>query len=166
MQRYIRPIRTEGNTAFIALTRGYETIIDVEDIPLVNDRCWCALVSRTKTGKTSPPYAMSSTGTLLHRRLLGAEKGDIVDHANGDTLDNRRANLRFCSHAENMRNRAIHCNNSSGYTGVHFNSAKQRWCAEIYFNNERIRLGSFHAKEDAAKAYEEKSVALFGAFKR
>jgi hypothetical protein len=82
----------------IALTRGLFTFIDDEDFDKVSKFSWCA---------TANGYAVSRIKNkivYLHRFLLTAPKNTIIDHINGDKLDNRKKNLRFCNTSENVRN--------------------------------------------------------------
>lgn len=88
----------------------------------------------------------------MHRELLGLERGREVDHINGDTLDNRRANLRAVTHAQNMQNRKLHKNNTSGIRGVMFDSRRQRWCGQIRRGGRKVWLRYFDTKLDAATA--------------
>lgn len=91
----------------------------------------------------------------LHRYLMDCIKGDgkVVDHINGNTLDNRKENLRVCTHAENGRNRKKAKNNTSGYKGVCFNKNRNKWQSYIKLNSKIIHLGYFSTAELAYEAY-------------
>ena len=89
----------------------------------------------------------------LHRHLTGASKGQVVDHINGNPLDNRRANLRICTSAENRRNSKLYSHSKSGLKGVYFDKQKNRWRARITVNYRRMFLGNFGTKEEAHAAY-------------
>lgn len=104
----------------------------------------------------------------LHRLIMGAPDGLVVDHINGDSLDNRRVNLRVCTHAENMRNRKIHKNNRSGFKGVYFDPGcpKRPWRAEIKVAKQRKRLGFYSTPEEAHRAYVLAAKELHGEFAR
>ena len=100
----------------------------------------------------------------MHRFILGARKGEIVDHRNGDGLDNRRDNLRLCVGKENQGNRRLSKNNKSGYKGVCLDNRRGQWVATIYKNRKPIYLGSFNSAIDAANAYDNAAIGYFGDF--
>ena len=102
----------------------------------------------------------------MHTAIMGHVDGKQVDHRSGDTLDNQRANLRHCSHAENMMNRKINSNNTSGYKGVSWDKAMNKWLASIQLNGKSIHIGYFFCLIKAAKAYDTAAVELFGEFAR
>lgn len=103
----------------------------------------------------------------LHRFVLKANKGDKVDHINGDGLNCTRKNLRFCTVSENAANRRkLQANNTSGYNGVWWGNREQKWLVSIQYRGKKKYIGSFHDKLEAAKAYNEKALELFGKFAR
>jgi hypothetical protein len=111
------------------------------------------------TGKT--------TQIVMHRLITGAHKGDIVDHINGNTLDNRCSNLRLCTPLQNARNTHAR-RSSSGYKGVHrlktSTNWKKPWVARIGIEGERVYLGKYKTAEEAAKKYDEAALEHFGEF--
>jgi len=86
----------------------------------------------------------------------------VVDHINGNVLDNRKCNLRVCTPAENARNITKRRKNTSGYTGVSKNGKK--WQASIKRNRKTYHIGSFEDKEEAARARDLKAIELHGDF--
>ena len=103
---------------------------------------------------------------LLHRLVIGAKKGEVVDHINKDTMDNRRENLRIVTVAQNAWNRkkqAGRCPNTSGFIGV-FKTPKGRFSASISINNKSFRLGVYDTAEMAAMAYDRKALEVRGHF--
>lgn len=96
---------------------------------------------------------------LLHREVIGAESKE-VDHKNGNTLDNRRKNLRLCDHKENMKNRKGF--GKSQYKGV--SKQKNKWQSAIKVNGKQIYLGVFSNEIDAAKAYNKVAKKYQGEF--
>lgn len=98
----------------------------------------------------------------LHRLVVGAARGEEVDHKNGDTLDNHRENLRRCSHAQNSRN-LRKSRGGSKYKGVSRRSGGS-WKSQITFEGKQFYLGTFDLETDAARAYDRKARELFGEF--
>jgi len=104
----------------------------------------------------------------MHRELMDFPKGLLVDHQNGITLDNRKANLRIATHFENACNRPkIRSKTSSQYIGVYFEKRTARYTVKIRINNgKRLWLGRFTSELDAAKAYDLAAVKYHGDFAR
>lgn len=102
----------------------------------------------------------------LHRTVANAPTGVLVDHANGDLSDNRRSNLRLCTHAENMRNRKVSKANKLGLKGVYFDLHRGKYVAQIKFEGRRYRLGRFDTVDAAKFAYDEAARRLHGKFAR
>ena len=86
-----------------------------------------------------------------------------IDHINGNRLDNRRSNLRLCTHAENMRNIRIQKNNTSGYKGVSYYTKIKKWVASCEINGKRYKK-QFNDKNDAARFYNEMSIKFYGEY--
>lgn len=100
----------------------------------------------------------------LHRLILGAKKGQIVDHINGDCWDNRRCNLRITDFKGNSINKSKHKNASSGFKGVSWHKGAKKWTASIGNNYKVINLGLFLTEEEAAVAWNKVALQLHGAF--
>ena len=98
------------------------------------------------------------------RKLLNAPKNIEVDHINRNRKDNRLENLRFATRQQNIWNRGINKNNTSGYKGVFWNKQSNRWAAKIWLNYKQIHLGLFDSKEDAALAYNIAAKEYFGEY--
>ena len=109
--------------------------------------------AKTRTGHTT---------VRLHREIMQAPPGVEVDHINGDRLDNRRSNLRLCSRDENMRNRRMHRNNTSGLKGVSRHG--RRWRAQLQVDGKKLHIGVFDTREEAHDAYRVFSKAHHGDF--
>lgn len=163
MPNPIRPIRIEGNIAFVPLTRGYEAIIDAADAEFVGQWNWCAHV------KDRTVYAIRAhkgRSLYLHRALTQAEKGLEVDHRDGDGLNNRRENLRVGTTSQNQFNSRRPSNNKSGYKGVFWDKRAKKWRAAIKKDRVCRELGFFETPEQAYWAYCEASAELHGEFGR
>lgn len=139
----------------VTLTKGMSAMIDECDLPLVEDHSWCiqkGVYAATEIeGKT----------VYMHRLILDAPQGMSVDHINGDTLDNRRSNLRIVTHTQNSRNRTkVNKNNTSGYMGV--SASRGKWYAQIMADGKNVYLGTFACPIEAAVARDVAAHELFG----
>lgn len=164
----IREIQIQGDIAIIPLTRGYEAVIDVEDVPAVEGRFWAARESGNTVYAQCANYTEGKCKTLiLHRALLAAPRGVFVDHRDGNGLNNRRSNLRFCNRSENAQNRDAPRNSLSGVKGVCWNVKDRRWRAYIHIAPAaRVHLGSFLTIGEAAAAYAQAAIKYHGEFAR
>lgn len=108
------------------------------------------------------------TRQFLHRVILNAPKSQKVDHINRNGLDCRKSNLRLCTTSQNGANRAKETKRktASKYKGVSFVKRDSIWKAAVVLNQQEIYLGRFDLEVDAAKAYDDKAVELFGKFAR
>lgn len=141
-------------TARIPLTLGQEAIVDVVDIPLVERHSWHA--RRRRDGKGY--YAVNSSGVRMHRLLLGVWDERIVDHKDGDGLNNRRANLRHGSQSQN-------CVNRRTTPGPHLRGARPkrgRWQSYIKLDGKQRSLGYYDSEADAHEAYLAEAKRMHG----
>ncbi|WP_163665388.1 HNH endonuclease [Adonisia turfae] len=99
----------------------------------------------------------------MHRLIMKAVKGQVIDHVNGNVLDNRRENLRICSHKQNIRNGKSR-GGSSIYKGVSKRSDYDTWQAHITVDGKKKNLGCHKNEQDAAKAYDAAALEYFGEF--
>lgn len=148
----------------IPLTKGYVAIVDDEDYNELSKHKWCA----DNSSKTNV-YALRRVGKKLsrmHNEIIGRKDGLEIDHINGNGLDNRRANLRFCTRSQNRMNGRKNADNTSGYKGVTKSkkSPNNPWHAHIKFNGITKHLGNYKTKEDAARAYDAAAKELHGEF--
>lgn len=138
--------------------RKEKGIIDLEDVEKIKEYKWC--YSHGYIG-------CDRLGIRIHRFILDCNKNDVVDHINGNTLDNRKQNLRICSQQQNtMNNSNIRSNNTSGYKGVTWDKSKNKWTAQITVNYKNIHLGRYDKIEDAIKARQKAEIKYFGEYRR
>ena len=130
-----------------------------------------ARVFDKRSGKYSTRRRRKVVG--MHRILMKPSKGLVVDHINGNGLDNRRENLRVCTHAQNMRNSKAYVNNKSGYKGVRYNKSgpdkhNLTKCWMAYCDHEFSKaggyIGMFATKEIAAYARDLKALEVHGQY--
>ena len=98
----------------------------------------------------------------LHREIMGADTTVVVDHINGDKLDNRRSNLRICTQQQNSYNSRLPNTNSTGVKGVYWCNKRLKWVAQITHNKKTIPLGRYLDFQSAVDARRAKEIALFG----
>ena len=150
-------------TVTIPLTKGKVAIVDACDAERVMAHKWSASYNKGYW------YAQRTTSRLadhrrisLHRFIMDAPTGVLVDHADGDGLNCRRSNMRFATKAQNQANSPGHKVGISGYRGV-IRYAKG-WRAQMTVNNRRKHIGCFATREEAARAYDDAVRAYWGEF--
>lgn len=149
------------------LINGHRVLVDEIDLAIVGGRRW--IVSHRKTLNFTRLYvvSLSSTGprtTYLHRAIMKARSGEVVDHRNHDGLDNRRENLRIATPSQNVANMRRQPGRSSRFKGVSWNREKSRWESYIEVNGTKRRLGYFRVEADAARAYDAAALDAWGEF--
>ena len=158
----------------IPLTQGYETIVDDEDYEDLSEYKWFAQVREHRIYAARNTRSEESGGSrtiIKMSRQIGRFQEDmVVDHKNGDALDNRRSNLRVCTFAENTRNRRKQSGSRSSYKGVSYRPRKRedskRWRVQVWSRGKRYDIGYFYTEEEAARAYDKESKRLHGDFSR
>lgn len=116
---------------------------------------------------SSTGYAAATIGGkrhYMHRMIMNPPNAFMVDHIDGDKLNNQRANLRICTNGENMRNKLEMSGNKSGHRGVCRKKNHRRWTATIKLNKRNIHLGYFDTAEEAIGARLKAETEHFGAF--
>jgi hypothetical protein len=148
----------------IHLTKGRVAIVDDWRANKLRQSKWFVTM-----GALRIPYAATWDGeknALMHRLIVGAKPGETVDHINGDTLNNTEANLRLCTHPQNLWNRGKNTNNRSGHKGVTWHSRARKWMAQIGANGNHYYLGLYDDLGEAAQAYDRAARRLHGEFSR
>ena len=143
-------------TVAIPTTQDQVAIIDIFDYALVSQYKWYAqynTFTNSYYSTTNMPRKYEKRLVLsMHRLIANAQKGDIVDHKNGATMDNRGSNLRITDHSGNMRNRGLQSNNTSGVIGVRFNNVLNAWQAYYNKDGQKVHIGVYKTKEEAIAA--------------
>ena len=111
-------------------------------------------------------YIINQYGTLLHQILFGRKKGYELDHISLDTLDNRRCNIRFCTHQQNQINQPLQKNNTSGVSGVSYYPARKKYRARIKISQHDIHLGYYKTFHEAVQARNVGMECMLGEYGR
>ncbi len=159
-----QPTKSEYRT--IQLTQGQKTIVDAADYEYLSQWKWMAHWSPcTQTFYAARNSIGGTRFTIkMHRVIMHATKGAIVDHRDHNTLDNRRQNLRLTTATGNCCNAKRRSDSTSGLKGASWNMASKKWLAQIQINKKKIHLGYFPTAEAAHEAYKEAAVELHGEF--
>lgn len=158
-------------TITITLTRRQSCVIDDIDADLADFK-WFAHPSGdnfyARRSKDENPHRHMILHRIVLERILGRSltKKELVDHIDGNTLNNRRSNLRLASASQNSKNRKRQKNNHSGYKGVSWHAKNRCWCAYIHVDKKSHYLGSFADPVSAHKAYKQAAIKYFGEFVR
>jgi hypothetical protein len=125
-------------------------LVDADDFVWLNTWRW-GIYSKGYAGRYE---ADGRTRRYMHREILGLTRDDerVVDHVNGNTFDNRRANLRVCTQAENAQNQAGTTRGTSRHRGVSWDAQRGMWRASVFVNGKQIFGGYFAAELRAASA--------------
>lgn len=159
----------DPNARIVPLTQGRYALVDAEDYEaMMAFRWWYhseGYACRSVGGGNKPRFIF-----FMHREIAGTPEGLDTDHRmsgfRGCGLDNRRANLRICTTAENIRNQGIRSSNRSGFKGVSYSQKDRVFRAWIRSGNKNVCLGGFSTAELAYERYKAAAVANYGEFAR
>lgn len=139
----------------ITLSGGETALVDDEDYEAFGALKWSSHKIQLPSGRRYV-YAQRKNGRRtigLHRLILAAPRGLVVDHINGDTLDNRRDNLRLVTHKVNMRNRhGANANSVTGVRNVRLDSRNGRFIVSLQPRSGYLHIGTYASLEEATKA--------------
>lgn len=150
-------------TKMIPLTQGQVALVSDDKFEYINQWKWCA----RKDNKNGKWYAIRKgfgKTILMHRVVINAGEGVLVDHRDGNGINNQSENLRTCTSSQNQANRGRQANNTSGFCGVVWNKELKKWRAYITVSKRQIHLKYHSDIEDAAKAHDKAAKEYFGEF--
>lgn len=155
----------------------FEALLDDDDYERAKDIGWQIFKGKKRvsqyaqrwvrtiyTKKPIGPAARIHEYEWMHHFVLGKRKGMVVDHIDGNGLNNQKSNLRFCTQRQNMLNLRINTLNTSGYKGVHFCNREKKWVAAIVINGKKKFLGYFKTAEEGHAVWKKKSIETRGEF--
>lgn len=145
----------------VRLTQGKFAKVDDDIMYIISQYKW----HFHKTGYAMHTYD-GGKKLRMHHVVLPMLPRHEVDHINGDTLDNRRENLRYTSRIQNSWNRGKQSNNTSGYKGVQWSPWCNKWAVRIVHNKKEVRVGYFEDVADAAEAYNQAAILYHGDYAR
>ena len=139
-----------GSVGYCHLSNGDVVTFDTEDYDKIKEYRW------SKSGKThvqcSKWNGTKYVTLYIHRLIMDCPDGMVVDHINGDKLDNRKCNLRVCTQQENSWNARISSRNKYGYKGVYFDARNNSYTARVNIGKKTHHIGSFKTLTDAINA--------------
>ena len=154
--------RFDGDIVYGTLPDGTVFLFDRDNLPIVDAMKWYPCLCQYNNSL----YITNSNGKKLHRHLMGCPPGMEIDHISLDTLDNRRCNLRVCTHQQNQINQPLQRNNSSGVAGVSFYPPRGKYRARIKVCQHDIHLGYYPSFDEAVQARNVGIEYMFGEYGR
>jgi hypothetical protein len=154
----------------IPLTQGLVAVVEDQDFAALSKFKWYAAKKRNgQAYAVRGDYSLGrSRRTTIHmsRCIIECAHG-YVDHINGNSLDNRRGNLRVCTNQQNSFNKTRTTKRggvTTKFKGICWHKRLKKWQANICFNSRKIHIGYFDTEAEAACAYDQKCKHLFGQF--
>lgn len=164
----------------LALPHGFVALVDYEDsirdlsCEFKDGFIWRGYLGSAAWYASKKPHTHYVTASVhrngrqyqlrLHRVLAGAAVGQLVDHRDGNGLNNRQDNLRIADATGNSRNRGL--NPGREFKGVSFHKQARKWTAQIRICGKLRYIGLFPTVEEAARAYDQRAVKEFGEYAR
>ena len=146
--------------ARIRLVTGEDALVDDEDLPLVERLRWSRSNGYAQHSRWEKGVCVYRT--MMHRLILPPPVGLVIDHIDGNRLNNQRSNLRLASQQQNSWNRRPR-------GGLRFRGVAKTYRgfrAAIYESGRQVQLGLYSTAEDAARAYDAAALELHGEFAR
>lgn len=153
---------------YIPLTKGYVASVDDADFDDLNRFKWTLFTDPKSGAFYAYRGVVNSEGKwrplLMHRYLMKAKRGQLVDHKNGNGLDNRRRNMRFATHTQNQANRGAQRTNKLGVKGV--SAQGNRFIAKLTHCGKQHYFGCYKTIAEASNAYRRAAIRFFGEYAR
>lgn len=149
----------------------FKLLFDAKSVELYNNYNWT--VSNSESGGKTHFYLMRRLyisknkyrNIKFHRQLMLPDEDRVIDHINGNGLDNRISNLRIVTEAQNNRNTKVRTvNKTSKYKGVRFVKNRSIWTAQIGVNGKQKHLGQYKTEKEAAKVYDKAALHYYKEF--
>lgn len=154
----------DGKTAYGLLPNGSHFTVDADMVARIIDVNLYVCCKNSK-GKEQV-YLMDRYGNSLHNLLFPHKDGYEIDHINLDTFDNRRSNIRYCTHQQNQINQPVQRNNTSGVSGVSWYAPRKKYRARIKIGQQEIHLGYYGTFQEAVQARNVGMECMFGEYGR
>ena len=155
-----KPLEPPGDIRRIPLGHGLYALVDAADYEWLSQWSW------RLHGGYAVRHEKGNKRIFMHRQIMQAPEGMVVDHMDGNQRNNCRTNLRVCTPAENARNKGRQDRASSQFKGVSWQAATGKWCAVIRFEGRHPRRALFDDEVEAARAYDLAAVERYGIFAR
>lgn len=159
-------------TKEIELTRGFVALVDDDWFPVLSEFSWCVAPGNPNKNKmyvvhgvlvqTEPTKIVRHIH--MHRLITNAQEGFMVDHRDGNPLNNQRCNLRVCTGSNNNMNRNIGSRNKSGFKGVYWDSRKGVFISRLQMGGKNVHYQAFLDPIMAARAYDVAALKFAGQF--
>lgn len=147
-------------SCIIYLPRDYHTLVSVEDYEHLSAVSWSVNLDRYM--KAYACRTVAGKRIYMHREITACPPHLVVDHINGNTLDNRRSNLRICTSRQNLANTCTF--SVSGYKGVSQHGPRLYRARIKHDRHGEIYLGSYETPQEAAMAYDRAALLLWGEY--
>jgi hypothetical protein len=149
----------------IKLTQNKYAMVDDEDYDNLNQYKWrYSLGYAVRTTLAKESSRDERRNVRMHRQIMNCDMDLEVDHIDGDTLNNKKSNLRICTHGQNMSNRKSSSVSGSKYLGVSWHKGNKMWQANITANGKQKNLGYSKTEDECARMYDKAAKELHGSF--